>query len=43
MGVRSGKDVCAGDQGFQIGYATNETDILLPFPIYMAQTILNYI
>ena len=44
MGVDNSLDlnsIGAGDQGMMFGYATNETDNFMPYPIYMANKLSN--
>lgn len=46
--IHSGVDIDeniigAGDQGFAVGYASNDTDVYMPLGIYLAKIICNYV
>ena len=38
-GVKSGDDLCAGDQGIMFGYATKETESGLPYALDLANSL----
>ena len=40
MGVKSGDELCAGDQGMMYGYACRETESMLPFGFDLANKII---
>lgn len=42
-GVDKENEVSAGDQGFMVGYATNETSVYMPLGHYIAKKICNYV
>ena len=42
-GVDKEDSIGAGDQGFMVGYASNETSVYMPLGHYMAKTICNYV
>ena len=42
-GVDKVDEIGAGDQGFMIGYATNETSVYMPLGHYIAKKICNYV
>ena len=42
-GVDKVDEIGAGDQGFMVGYATNETSVYMPLGHYIAKRICNYV
>lgn len=42
-GVDKEDEIGAGDQGFMVGYASNETSVYMPLGHQMAKTICNYV
>ena len=42
-GVDKEDEIGAGDQGFMVGYASNETSVYMPLGYQMAKTICNYV
>lgn len=42
-GVDKENEIMAGDQGFMVGYATNETSVYMPLGHYIAKKICNYV
>ena len=42
-GVDREDEIGAGDQGFMVGYASNETSVYMPLGHYMAKKICNYV
>lgn len=41
--VDLGDDVTAGDQGFMVGYATNETPTYMPLGMYISKRVVDYV